>query len=53
MATSNPKPGFYVVAALVIAGLVWFGVSQLSSGDAGGGGGMFTPDEIQQLKGDA
>jgi NitT/TauT family transport system substrate-binding protein len=38
MANGRPKPAFFLVMFLVVAGLIYYGVSRFSGGKAGGGG---------------
>jgi len=55
MTASKPKPLFYVVAALVVIGLLAYALSQFGGGGGGAdqGGGQFTDKELQQLQGKA
>lgn len=54
MTASKPKPLFYVVAALVVIGLLAYALSQFGGGGtADQGGGQFTDQELKNLQGKA
>src|SRR5262245_17707639 len=50
MANGRPKPAFFLVMFVIVAALIYFGVSRF--GRAGGGGGTYKPpqEELDQLK---
>jgi NitT/TauT family transport system substrate-binding protein len=50
MANGQPKPAFYVVAFLVIAGLVALALWRFGALGSGGGEGRFSSDELKQME---
>jgi ABC-type nitrate/sulfonate/bicarbonate transport system substrate-binding protein/outer membrane protein OmpA-like peptidoglycan-associated protein len=50
--SSRPKPLAYVIGALVIAALFWFGASRIGGGRAGGSD-AFSKDDIAAVQGQA
>jgi NitT/TauT family transport system substrate-binding protein len=49
MANGQPRPAFYVVAFLVIAGLVGLALWRFGAIGSGGDAGRFTSDELKQM----